>query len=105
RQKVLLRRIEVYDEEDAAEQLEQLAELVENLLEKEIIRLDDEDRAGGRIAEVPRQAVVAELHPRVESRGADEDGAGLRESGDVELDVDSAARGRHVQGRIARLSR
>src|SRR5690606_33777 len=67
-------------------------------------RLDDEDRAGGRIAEVPRHAVVAELHPRVESRGVDEDGAGLREIGNVELDVDSADRVRHVHGRIERLA-
>src|SRR5690606_19825334 len=95
---------EVHDEEDAAEELEELAELVEDLLEEEIVRLHDEDRARGRVAEVACHPVVAELHPRIEPRGVDEHGAGLGEIRNIELDVDLADRVRHVDGRIERLA-
>src|SRR5690606_40835271 len=40
RQQILLRRIEVDDQEDSAEELEELAELVEHLLEEEVVGLD-----------------------------------------------------------------
>src|SRR5690606_41009754 len=40
RQQILLRRIEVDDQEDPAEELEELAELVEHLLEEEVVGLD-----------------------------------------------------------------
>ena len=74
---VALGRVEVDHEEDAAEEVQEVLELSEHLLKEQVVRLHDEDRARCRVAEVPRHAVVAELHSAVEARRVHEDRAGL----------------------------
>ncbi len=44
---VALLRVHIDDEEDAAEEIEQLIELGEDLLEEKVVRLHHKDRAGG----------------------------------------------------------
>ena len=100
RRQVALGRVEVDDQEDAAEQLEQLVEFGEDLLEEQVVGLDHEDRAGRSVAEVARHAVVAELHAAVQAGRVDHDRAGLGQLAGGQLEVDAPDRLREVDGRV-----
>ena len=100
RGEVALGGVDVDHQEDAAEQLEQLVEFLEDLLEEQVVGLDHEDRTGGRVAELPGHAVVAELHAAVEAGGVDHDGAGLGELARGQLEIDPADRLGVVDGGV-----
>ena len=96
RLEVLLRAVEVYDQENAAEKAQKVGELVEDLLEKQVVGFHDEDGTRCRIAELTRHEVVAELHSAIEPRGVDEDGTRFGEWLGRHPHVDAAQSTRHV---------
>ena len=97
---VALGAVQVDHQEDAAEEVQQFVELVEDLLEEQVVGLDHEDRAGGGVAELLGHAVVAELHAAVETGGVHQDRTGVGQVPSGNLDVHSADGFVKVQGRI-----
>src|SRR4051794_15553554 len=82
--------VDVDDQEDAAEQIEQLIELLEYLLEEKIVGLHHEDGTGGTAAEFSRERGVAEVHAAIQAGSIDEHRARFLQARDRQLYVDAA---------------